>query len=305
MAKVRFFESNSLKFKRLEDYTSLQNDNTRLYYDQLHPGIVKENYSQKHLNTDPLWLQFRTDYDITTVTLTLIKYDGTEVDLTSSIVLIATLETGLKQYEIVYDTTSLSGEYYLLFEFEQALYPLATYQSEWFEVDTEFPYHLKIEWLGESETYPDGLIWSTVTQKIWIYGRLFSSYFGAKSTVYEDSSYSLTTLKSQPIKFKKWEIEKIPDWIVEKINIALSHSTFKINGIQYASEERLPESEPIENGLSLYSYEMKLRQVDYEDYSTDTELTGTAPVFADDDLIFDNEDTLMDIDGTDTIKINN
>jgi len=304
MAIVRFFESNSLKFKRLEDYTSLQNDETRLYFDQLHPGIVRENYFQKHLNTDSLWLQFRTDYDISTVTASLVKDDGTITDITSSIVLISTLDTGLGQYELVYDTTSLSGTYYLKFLFNQALLPLATFQSEWFEVDTAFDYCLKVEWLGESETYPDGIIWSTVTQKLWVYGRLFSSYFGAKSTVYENASYSLTTLKSQPIKFKKWEIEKIPDWIAEKINIALSHSNFTINNVRYASEERLPESDQIEGGLSLYSYEMKLRQVSYEDYTTDVQLTGTAPVFADTYLLTNDTDFYL-INVGDKIKTNN
>jgi len=304
MAIVRFFESNSLKFKRLEDYTSLQNDQTRLYYDQLHIEIRTENYFQKIAHGEPLWFQFRTDYDPSTITVSLVKDDGTTTSLTSSLVTTATLDTGLTQHELSFSVDSLTGNYYILITFSQALLPLATFQSEWFEVAATFDDHLLIEWIGQSETYPDGMIWDAETQKLWIYARLFTSYFGAKATVWEDSSYSLSLLKKQPLKFKKLEIDKVPDYIAEKLNIAFSHKPFYINNVEYVVEEGLQESEPIEGGLSLYHYEMKLRQVNYEDYTTDVQLTGTAPVF-DDAFLLINDTDLLSINDNDELKINN
>jgi len=127
MAKIRFFESNSLKFKRLEDYTSLQNDDTRLYYDQEHIEIKVGNYFQKIAHGEPLWFQFRTDYDPSTITVSLVKDDGTTASLTSSLVTTATLDTGLTQHELSLNVDSLAGNYHILVTFIACVLPCTAF----------------------------------------------------------------------------------------------------------------------------------------------------------------------------------
>jgi hypothetical protein len=304
MSYIRFFNSNSLKAVRLENYDLLQSDTTRLNLDFDYPSLENPCYYTKILQSDDLWLQFRTDYE--TITAYIVDEDETEVEITTSIADGAELTDNRKQYELSLDLSAYSGYYYIRFDFNQDEdKPVATYQTEWFEVDTAFADHLKIEWKnGSYSPYDDGVIYSD-TQKIWIKSRISDDVVGAEKTTFISENYKLLTTQSQPIKSKIWMVELIPDWIVEKLNIAMQHDYFYINSVRYNSDDSFEDTER-QGDTRLYPASVTLRIVEdangnaYEDYSEDQEITGDLPVIESGSFLINATDKIL-INATDEL----
>ena len=98
MAKVRFFESNSVSTICLQDYTLPQADSTRLNFDFDYPSIENPCYFINHSKTNPFWMQFRTDVE--TFTAVIVNESGTETNINANIADGAELDNGTKQYEL-------------------------------------------------------------------------------------------------------------------------------------------------------------------------------------------------------------
>lgn len=280
MAKIRFFESNSINVRRVQDFTEqLQSDNTRLYYDFDYTSVSNSCYFTKILKTDNLWLQFRSSTE--TYQAYLIDTDGVQVDINSSISPGITLDNGTKQYELALDLSSYSGKYYITFEFESldsGVYNRNNFQSEWFDIITDTTDHLKIEWKNNGfQPYNDGVIWSQ-TQKIWVESTIVDYVPIIQKTVFTTENNKLITTRAVPFKQKKWQLELIPDYLLEKLNIAMGHDYFYINSIRYNSEETFDNER--QGDTRLYSSSIVLQLVEdqnsigYEDYSDDPELIG-------------------------------
>lgn len=280
---VRFFKSNSIDFIRLEDYELyLQSDTTRLYYDFVYPSIENSCYFTKIKQSDGLWFQFRSSYE--NITGVLVDEDGNETDISDKIINIAELTDDRAQYEVNYITLPATGLFYFKISFVDAIKPLATFQSEWFEVQESFSDSIQIAWKMDSyETYPDGVIWS-VAQKIWLEGRISDIIAALEKSNYETANNSLLTTRAVPKKMKILELELIPAYIIERLNIIFGHNEFYINEVRFNSDEGIEESER-QGDISLYPLKMNLRLVAdaqgniYEDYTEDKPLIGDPPVF--------------------------
>lgn len=279
MAKIRFFESNSVSVRRTQDFTELQNDYTRLYYDFEYTNVDNNCYFTKILRDDNLWMQFRSSTD--SITTTIVDTNKAETDISTSVTSGIELDNGTTQYELFLDLTGYSGRYYLKFEFESVedgSYFRNNFQSEWFEVITDTTDHLKIEWRNNGfAPYNDGIIWSD-TQKIWIESTLVDYEPKIEKTVFTTENSKLITTRSVPYKMRRWQIELIPDYILEKLNLAMQHDYFIINNVRYNSDETF-ESER-QGDTRLYSSNILLQLVEdingigYEDHSDDPELIG-------------------------------
>ena len=196
------------------------------------------------------------------------------------------LEDGRFQYELALDLTGYVGKYHIRFDFNQdATKPVATYQSQWFNVATSFPYHVKAEWRNNDfNPFDDGIIWGGVNQEIWVSSRISDTIVGVEKSVFTASNYKLKTTQAQPIKSKNWVLELIPDYMIETLNIFMQHDYFIINDVRYNSEGTFEDSER-QGNTRLYNGQISLRVLEdaqgnaYEDYSVDQELTGDLPVF--------------------------
>jgi hypothetical protein len=283
MSTIRFSNSNNVMFLRVEDQTLKQSDTTRLNFAFDYWELVNPCYYTKVLQSDNIWVQYRTDYD--GVRAYIINTAGTEVELTTNIAKGAELSDNRFQYELFLDLTGYSGKYYFRFDFDQDTdKPVATYQSQWFEVATSFPYHDFIEWKNnEFNPFDDGIIWGGITQKLWVQSRISDTIIGVEKSVFTASNYKLKTTQAQPIKSKSWVLELLPDYMIESLNIFMQHDYFYINGVRYNSDGTFEDSER-QGNTRLYNGQISLRVVEdaqgnaYEDYSTDQTITGTLPV---------------------------
>jgi len=298
MAKVRFPGSNFLKFVRIEDYTTKpQNDNTRLYFDLVYPNTEIMHSVALMQRADTGFIQFRTDYSDFNVFI--YNSAGSYVNVNSWLSLTTTLEDGRSVYNLDIPFSSLDGYYYLYFVFSQPYLPVATFRSEWFWVQETHENSLLFGW-NTSEN--DGMYWGSKTQYLRFTARLSVYEPGSENFTYTDSSGNLEKLRGLPQKIENLQLDAVPRWLIEKLNIALAHEVFSINELYYQTSEKI-EAENIE-GTTLYSVQVKLRQLNYEDYSTDEELEGTPPVITPFNLLInDGGDKLLINDDSDKLLI--
>jgi hypothetical protein len=311
MAKIRFPKSNSLPFKRMQDYTLLQSDDTRLSPDFDYPSLENPCYFIKHLKTYPIWFQFRSDTD--NIEAYLIDENKTEVDVTDDIVTGATLANGTKQRELNLELAAYEGYYKFrvdFLEFVDGSYYKTEYESDWFEIISSLNNTLlQYEWKSSDfKPYDDGMIWSQ-TQKIWIESRISDYVPFVEKSVFDTESYKLKTTQAQPIKRKNLEIELIPDYLAEKINIALSHDTFYINSVRFNSEETIEVER--QGDTRLYHGSIVLQMVEdahgigYEDYTDDADLLGEQIAIETSYSLINDTDFSIINDGGDLNKITN
>ena len=280
---IRFSNSNFVPIKRLEDYDLLQSDTTRLSPDFVYPSITNPCYFINILQSDNLWIQFRTNY--VDFQVFIINEAETETEITSNVASGVDLSNDRKQYELFLDLTGYEGYYKLKFLFDQdADKPVATYESEWFNIATEYDNdYLKIECKnGDFNPYDDGIIWSGETQKLYLLGSIVDLMPGVEKSVFTASNYKMKTTQAQPLKSKKLKVELAPDYLYEILNIFLSHDYFYINSVRFNSEETFEIER--QGDTRLYPSELTLRVVEdaqgnaYEDYSIDQTITGDLPI---------------------------
>jgi len=283
MAKIRFPKANSLRVICLEDYDELQSDDTRLYYDFDYLSLTNDCYFTKFSQDGNIWVQFRTDY--ANFNVYLIDYlTATEIDITSSVASGSVVANGTTQYELYFLTAAYSSYYYIRFDFDSdADKPVKTFRSEWFEVVTSTTDLLKFEWINSDfATYNDGIIWSQ-NQSIWINARISDLVVGVEKSVFTTENNKLKTTQAKPIKSKILEIELVPDYVLELLNIYCSMGKFYVNNVRYNIEGAI-ENADRQGDTRLYPIAMTLRMltdhngIGYEDYTDDAELTGDLPV---------------------------
>lgn len=281
---IRFSKSNFVEFKRLEDSTLLQSDTTRFSSDFVYNNVINTCYFTKILQSENAWFQFRTNYS--NYSAYIISELGVEVNITSSIAKGLGLSNERFQYECYVNLASYLGYFKFKVVFDADIdKPIATYESEWFEIATSFENHLQIEWKNATfNPYDDGIIWGGTTQKIWVDSTLIDYIPGVEKSVLTTSNYKLITTQAQPTKSKKWKIELAPDYLYEILNNALQHDYFLINGVRLNSEETFEIER--QGDTTLYPCEISLRVVEdaqgnaYEDYSEDQAITGTLPTIS-------------------------
>jgi hypothetical protein len=299
MAKLTVPTSNALRFVNYTYYDrTIANHSTRLYPDYLYQGRYFQQYYQKIEQTDSVWFQILTDY--LDFQLLLVECStGNQTNIRSSLNYL-TDSNGLSIYECTLNVASLSGVYYLILRSYQPFEPLIEFRSEKFHVKNEWENTLLMKWQGNS-TMNDGMYWEKY-QQLRVEGKITKTEYGANKSFYDDSNMELITLRFNPSLTYRLDIQKIPYWIAEKINLAIGHDEFWCNDLLLNTSDVL-ELENF-NGTTLFKGQLMLRAVKYENYSDVEELTGDIPVYQDAFFLINDNDNIL-INATDILKINN
>lgn len=306
---IRFPLSNNLNFKRLDDYDNyMESDSTRLYYDFAYTNLSNSCYFTKLTKDKGVWVQFRTSY--TSIKAYIVDSNYNKIDVSSGLISGVSLTDDRKQYQLNVDLSSYEGYYHIRFEFEQSFFPAAYYQSEWFEVADNYDNCLLVEWKnGSFNPYNDGIVWGSSSQYMFIESRIAIIVPSVTKTIFTTENYKMISTQAHPLKNKKWEIELLPDYILELLNIAMQHDYFYINQVRYNSEDTIEVEQ--QGDTRLYSSNITLQIVEdaqgngYEDYTNDIEITGGYPVFEDAYSLINDEDFSIINDDEYLNKLNN
>lgn len=236
---------------------------------------------------DVIKTQFTTD--ATTIEIKVYdKTDDSEVsDESGNESLKYTYTSGLKIYNIDIDVTGYDGQYYIRMMFTDGV-DTEYWQCEYFSVDniTDDTDIIKIEWATSSRlgVYNPAEVYGTYY--FHLPARFFKINFGEDKKTYVDSDYVITLQDGVPVLNIFLEFGEIPNYIAEKVMLALQHETFKINGVDYQTEDT-PEFEIIENGAfttNLFKGSVSLRKKEYEQHTTTIDDEEPATLYLDIDF---------------------
>lgn len=264
-------KAQALRFIDKNERTNQQTYDNR-FADQLkYPHTLPLNFKQRFLNTDPLWCHFRTNYTGITAYLVLeTESTSTRTDITGDLIEVYEDSSERKYYNLPIDLSGLDGCYFIEFVVSDVDKPLNTIQSELFHVVEEMPNSVLIEWFG-NDAYDDKMHWTDLKQFVRIDGSDRNLSPDQSKSIYENSDYAPITLKSKPLRKLELIINKVPYWVIEKINIALNHDDFYCNTVQYNGEDVIEPT--ILGDTQLYSGTVLVTQLDFEN-GEDTEISG-------------------------------
>ena len=289
---IRFSETNVTSFINLNDTTLLQTDTTRLHFTKQYESIDTQCYLTKLKQSEGLPLQYRANsLDHKAYIVNIVNGVENRTEITTSIVPLTSpgdLSDNRIQYELELNLAPYTGTYCLIFDFiYDPLRNAASFQSEWFNVQSEFENCLQIGCSNNSDlaTYSDGIIWNDRIPTMWLHSRLVRTFpIMEKSIVITSTGKEITTW-ARVGKGKIWEVEPISEFMMSKLNIWLGKHFFYINGEWLNSEETF-ETEML-GDINLYPFELNMTLVEdvqgngYEDYSEDQPISGTPPVIPD------------------------
>lgn len=286
MARFRIPHSQFLKFVREEDYSLSQMDDRRLTMDFEFLNVKNRQYCAKLQRDDEAFIQFRTDYS--DFQIYLVDDSGNDLNVNSWLEFVSTLDDGRKVWNINIHCGSLNDYYYLRIYLYQPYKPIATFRSEWFHVTETHNDSLLLQWNTSDN---DGMIWGDKSQSIRVKGRLFDFETGNTKHNYTDSDGAVITLTGKGSRHKVLQIEPVPQWIVERLNLALIHEHFYINSVEFTCEDKIEANRIGETNL--YDVSIKLREKYYEDYTSDEEMTGEYPEIVHYNLKISDADELL------------
>jgi len=281
--------SNSLRFIDAGKLQSVQNYDNRLIVDLYYAKTLPYYWIQQFQTNDLLWFQYRTNYnDILTE---LIDEAGNRVDLAGSTTLVFTDQSGIEYYNVIVDTSALIGKYRIEINGSSAGRPNFQFFSECFNVSTIVLDSIFIEWFGNDFAYPDQMYWSDFKQGVRVIGRDREFTPEQNKSVYDNSDYAPITLKSKPIRNMLLEINNAPFWMIEKVNIGLSHDEFYVQSVQYNTGDAISQEKL--GDLLTAKATIQLTQVDFEngeDKPIDGEIPDSLELFnaAGDLVLFNN-----------------
>jgi len=299
MAKMIVPSSCSLRFVNRTYYDrTIANPINRLYPDYIYQGRFFYPYFQKFEQGDSVWFQVLTDY--TDFQLYLVNCaTGNSTNIRSTLDY-KTQVNGLSLYECIVNISALSGKYYIDLRGYAPGLPYIQFLSETFNVAVEWENTLLMKWQGNTNMN-DGMYWDKFAN-LRVEGKIVKTDYKTNKNTYDDSNYELITLRDNPNLSYRLDVRLIPNWIAEKINLAVGHDEFWCNDLLLNTSEAL-ELENF-NGSTLFKGQLMMRQVVYENYKNLEELEGTPPVFVDEFLMISDTDYLL-INATDKLKLNN
>ena len=271
MSFVQIPLSNTFRMVRTDDQAgTLQNFDNRLLHQETFTDYNVRPYLQKVSSSDNVLIQFATD--LTTITAKVYDINGTLViDKSSGISSPPIVEsTTFNIYNLIF-SLSVQGNYYLELTFTDGE-DSQVWQSEWFQIDGYVTENLtKIEYnTGDN----DGISYlNNETFIIRIEGRFAEVDNDQEKEVYENYDESLTNLNAFAIRKPTLELGAVPRYMIEKLNLALTHEVFKVNDVKYQTKEPA-DTEFITaetNITNLYTGKLKLQQEDYEKYLNATD----------------------------------
>jgi len=180
-------------------------------------------------------------------------------------------------YEVTIDfkyfQLPMSGDNVECYQIEHALtdttYTDVTFLSEPIRhAQTDTDDMLEIKWSGSGTEFLVDYQYSQENE-VHVIGDLFVLEAAGESTTYTDDEQKLYMLDGVYLRKLKLQIERLPRGICEQLALATQHTTFKVNDIEYATDEGA-SIERIEGNV-LNNFEVTLQQVNLTGINTLTE----------------------------------
>ena len=226
-------KANSIAFIR-QDSNDANFDNT-LFAERPFENHLLYRYTQKFISGDTVTIHVKIATgagDPGSPTITAIKQDYTNVNIVPTLIAsytyfdIYTFDVDMSLYGTNFRVKVVGGA------------SDETWMSEPIEVITDIDYFLMLEWFNFDNAF-DCEYSTGLTHFIRIEGILKDYEPGGEMSIY-DNQGELSKLKETVIRILRLETGVIPDYLAEKIRVAMAHDKFFVNDIEYVSDS-LPD----------------------------------------------------------------
>lgn len=245
-AILRFSEANAVRMV----ITSWTGGNSGIISDDIDFKFFKEisepfadAFYQPFNKTDELRLQFDSSFDTTNV-LKLKKVSDDSIIITDNAIEVDDKDT-FKIYEYEFDLSGVTeGEYYIEVSGTDADTSTFIVKSEPLSIKADHCGSVLIEYANNESAY--GIEYSTAIEfQIRVPARFFKTANTSETEPFTDSGGRRSKIYDEITKARVLEIGNkdypngIPQWMIEKVNIALGHDYCNINGRNVSSENKL------------------------------------------------------------------
>lgn len=238
---LRFSEANPVRMV----VTSKTGLNTRLKENRFfsdYSAPYFESFFQPFEKTDALIIQFDSSFDTTNNVKLVRLSDSTDIQAGAATEKVD--RTSYKVYEKSFDLSGLSeGLYQIVAEGSDADTETYTAKSEKIEVKADHCETITIQYYNNEVNF--GIDYRTgLTFVMRIHGRFIKDSSGSEAEPFSDSSGDRVLINSKRNKARILETgnrtqELLPDWMIEKINLALIHDYCAIDDVRVSGENAL------------------------------------------------------------------
>lgn len=210
--------ANDKEYKRFREYSF--------------PGF--DSYFQPFLQTDTLTIQWQSSFSTNTATLKNYKTGATVSSPT--VTLIATRST-YSVYQTTINISSLDGLYYLECTGSTGG-DTYTAVSEPFEVRPTFCNTVLLNYRNSETAFGVDYNNSDVQFNLRVYAFFHKEADEKEQEVFTDTGNDRSLISSRITQAREFKLSVLtPDWVIKKINIALSHDTVSIDGLDVSGNQ--------------------------------------------------------------------
>jgi hypothetical protein len=223
--------ANSMRFAKVDSEDPCW-ENT-LVCQESNPDGHKYGYAQRVVTGDVLKIYFKSDY----ATFTAQLYDELDAAVGSAISVVTESSYATYSYfSVEIDTAgwNTTKAYYLKITTDST-FDVQVYQSEPVMCAAAWANHIKIEYTNLDTAFELDYANLTINHMIRVPGRLYGYKPEGEIDVYSNQGV-LTKIREVVERVQILEIEPVPRYLAEKINIALAHDQVLINGKEFVKK---------------------------------------------------------------------
>ena len=229
--------ANPIRFAKIESRPDGANWDDTLVCQEENPDGQHYGYAQRLIIGDVVKFYFKTAYDI---------HECTVYDFDNNVIAGPTpvLETGpyplYSFYSVTIDTTGWSPDlvYKIFLQARSASYDTQNFLSEPIIVAATWNNHVTIRYTNFDIAFElDYANDTSIEHLLRVPGRLYSFKPEGEIDVYSNQGF-LTKISEVVQRVQVLELEPIPRWLAEKINIALAHDQIWVNGEEFVKKSQ-------------------------------------------------------------------
>jgi hypothetical protein len=201
---------------------------------EVNPDGKRYGYAQKWNTADVIKVYFKSAYTTHAAQL----HDNLNAHVGGSIT--PTLEIAFplySYYSITLDTASwdTAKAYYLLLVATDGTYDTQTYQSEPMVIKASWANHVIIRYTNYDTAFELPYASFAINHYIRVPGRIYGYKPEGQIEVYSNQGV-LTKISEVVERVQTLEIDPVPKYLAEKINIALAHDLISVNGTEFVKK---------------------------------------------------------------------
>lgn len=201
------------------------------------PGF--DSFFQPFLNTDILTIQFDSSFDLTNVVTLKNYYTGATINTGA-----ATEKDNRTTYKVLekaISITGLDGLYYVEVTGTDADTETFTARSEPLSIKPTQCNTVKLEYHNDDAAFGIDYENSTVEFDLRVPAFFNRTADSAEIELFKDSGGNSSLISAQGTRIRVLKAsELLPQWLIEKVNLALLHDNVQIDGVSVSSEQQWP-----------------------------------------------------------------